>query len=77
MNIEQWLAFAEKYIMTKKEVQDYLEMSDSAMNQSLATGRLTPIFERGEGRSMVRLFYRPHVEEYKKSVEERRKRLFK
>jgi len=77
MNIQQWIEFAEKYIMTKQEARDYLEMSEIAFKQSIRTGRLTPIFERGEGRSMVRLFYRKDVEEYKKQVEERRKRLKK
>lgn len=77
MNVQEWKDFSEKYIITKKEAQKILKMSNSAMNQALATGRLTPIFERGEGTGKVRLFYRPHVEEYLKEVEERRKRLKK
>lgn len=75
MNLEEWIQFTNENILTKKEAQDLLGMSDRAMNQCLATRRLVPVFESGEGRSMVRLYHRKHVEEYKVSVEERRMRL--
>lgn len=77
MDIKEWIKFAEDNIMTKQETREFLEMSDSAINQSLDSGRLKPVFERGKGRSMVRLFYRRDVEKYKKSVEAHRKRLKK
>ncbi|MDF9296089.1 MULTISPECIES: hypothetical protein [Geobacillus] len=77
MNIEQWIEFTEKNIMTKQEAKEFLGMSEPAFVQSIRTRRLIPIFERGEGPAKVRLFYREDVEKYKQQVEERRKRLKK
>jgi hypothetical protein len=84
MNVEEWVKFTEENILIKHEVQEYIGNVDgskpwpnSAFRQAVETGRLKPIFTKGESTSMVRFFLREDVEEYKKKVMEHRKRLVK
>ncbi|HSH24070.1 MAG TPA: hypothetical protein VLA13_00830 [Massilibacterium sp.] len=76
MNINEWKDFMDKEIMLSGDAREFLEMSNSAFGQALSSKRLEPIYERGKKRGgIVRFFLRSDVEEYKKQVIERRKRL--
>lgn len=64
MNIEEIKQFISENLLTKKEAMEITGQSLTAFDQAVATGRLKPFFERGEGRSTVRLYLKSDVERY-------------
>jgi len=66
MNIEEIKQFISENLLTKKEAMEITGQSLTAFDQAVATGRLKPFFERGEGRSTVRLYLKEDVERYNK-----------
>lgn len=64
MNIEEIKQFISENLLTKKEAMEITGQSLTAFDQAVATGRLKPFFERGEGRSTVRLYLKEDVERY-------------
>ncbi|WP_143804678.1 hypothetical protein [Paraliobacillus ryukyuensis] len=67
--------FIDKNLLTKQEAMKITEQSLTAFNQAVNTGKLSPFYDHGEGRSRVRLYLKEDVENYAKAVKERRKRL--
>lgn len=64
MNIEEIKEFMDRNLLTKKEAMEITGQSLTAFDQAVQTGRLKPFFERGEGRSTVRLYLKDDVERY-------------
>jgi len=64
MKIEKIKQFINENLLTKKEAMEITGQSLTAFDQAVATGRLKPFFERGEGRSTVRLYLKSDVERY-------------
>lgn len=62
--IEEIKQFMNKNLLTKKEAMRITGQSLTAFDQAVQTGRLKPFFERGEGRSTVRLYLKEDVERY-------------
>ncbi|MBC6301544.1 hypothetical protein [Listeria booriae] len=70
--IKQWMA---ENLIIKNEAHKYTNQSEKAFTQSVQNGIIKPFFEKGEGRSMVRLFLVKELEEYGAQVVARRERL--
>ena len=64
MNTEKIKQFMNENLLTKKEAMELTGQSLTAFDQAVQTGRLKPFFERGEGRSTVRLYLKDDVERY-------------
>lgn len=64
IEIEEVKKFMNENLLTKKEAMEITGQSLTAFDQAVATGRLRPFFERGEGRSKVRLYLKKDVEQY-------------
>ena len=64
MKKEEIKQFMNENLLTKKEAMRITSQSLPAFDQAVQTGRLKPFFERGEGRSMVRLYLKAAVERY-------------
>lgn len=64
MNLEKIKRFMNENLLTKKEAMQLTGQSLTAFDQAVQTGRLKPFFERGEGRSTVRLYLKEDVERY-------------
>lgn len=64
MSIEEIKQFMNENLLTKKEAMELTGQSLTAFDQAVQTGRLKPFFERGEGRSTVRLYLKDDVERY-------------
>ena len=62
--IEEIKEFMNSNLLTKKEAMGITGQSLTAFNQAVQTGRLKPFFERGKGRSTVRLYLKEDVERY-------------
>ena len=74
MNINNVKTFMNENLLTKKEAMAITGQSLSAFDQSVATGKLAPFFEKGEGRSTVRLYLKEDVERYAQQIKEFKKR---
>jgi predicted site-specific integrase-resolvase len=74
-DIKKWKEWMDREVMTLSEAREYLGMSTAAFTQSLRTGRIKPIYERGDGTRKIRLFLREDVEKYKLQVKKNRKRI--
>lgn len=75
MNIEEWKKFTDENIMTKTEVQRFIgnvegtaPWSETSYKQAVYTGKITPVFDRGERTGRIRLFYKKDIEKYKKNM---------
>lgn len=66
MDINEIKNFMHENLLTKKEAMEITGQSLSAFDQSVATGKLVPFFEKGKGRSTVRLYLKNDVERYNK-----------
>ena len=64
MELNQIKEFMNHNLLTKKEAMEITGQSLTAFDQAVQTGRLKPFFERGEGRSTVRLYLKEDVERY-------------
>ena len=62
--IEEIKQFMNKNLLTKKEAMKITGQSLTAFDQAVQTGRLKPFFEKGKGRSMIRLYLKSDVERY-------------
>lgn len=75
MNLEEIKQFMNENLLTKKEAMEITNQSLTAFDQAVQTGRLKPFFEKGEGRSTVRLYLKSDVERYNKERIEHLKKL--
>ena len=64
IDIEEIKQFMNENLLTKKEAMEITGQSLTAFDQAVATGRLKPFFEKGEGRGTVRLYLKADVERY-------------
>lgn len=75
MDLEKIKEFMQENLLTKKEAMRLTGQSLTAFDQAVATGRLKPFFEKGEGRSTVRLYLKSDVERYNKERIEHLKKI--
>jgi len=75
MNLEEIKQFMNENLLTKKEAMEITGQSLTAFEQAVQTGRLKPFFEKGTGRSTVRLYLKADVECYNKERIEHLKKL--
>lgn len=59
-----------EYVMSQKEVGEFLEMQSQTVNNLIKQGKLVPlyVFNRDSSRK-INLFYRKDIEEYKTKLD--------
>lgn len=59
--IKQWM---DENLLTKKEAMEITGQSLTAFDQAVMAGRITPYFQKGKARGLVRLYLKSDVKSY-------------
>lgn len=57
-------------LMTRREAESYLSLSNVALQHHLRTGRISPCKEYGSGRGKVQLFWKEDLDALKQFLKE-------
>lgn len=76
-NRDELAKFLNDQLLTKQECIEITGQSSRAFLQAVETGRVVPVFDKGQNQGRTRLFLRKEIEAYALEAAERRKRLKK